>query len=79
MPGEIQLSVDELAASIGVSRRKMVETINRLVNFHIVRWDGSELLVPGLLPTVRGKALTKLSESARQFHDRTVRPLGRAS
>ncbi len=71
-PGWIELSVEELALSLGLPRRKMGETLKRIVDFHIVKWTGSELLVPGGLPPVSDRVLRRLSESAVRHHLGTV-------
>jgi hypothetical protein len=73
--GCVELSVEELAKSLGVPRRKMAAILKRLVDFRIMRWTGTELVVPGDLPQLSDRVLPRLSESAVRHHFKSVQSL----
>ena len=74
-PGAVVLATEELARSIGVAGRSVLETIARLHDFALVHWTGSDLAVPALLPVIRPGVAGRLSASAQRCHARRLEAL----
>lgn len=75
----VQLSLEELAQSFALPPGAITRTLKRLVDWGIIRWSDGIFQVPGLLPVLPDRTLTRLSASARSVHERTVQSLGCAS
>jgi hypothetical protein len=77
--GDVEISIHELALSLGCKPTVTLKGISRLDDFHFARWTGQVLLVNMTVRPVTPRVLARLSTSAVWFHVRTMRALETAS
>jgi hypothetical protein len=62
------VEITELASALGIGEMALRRSIQRLIEFRLLEWDGAELSVSTRIPVVSHRMLETLTSPARRFH-----------